>query len=551
MNLKRAIKWLYGKTKPFIPSLLVIILLGATLALMGVGTAIASKHMIDYAASKELNSAALSAGVFFFVVIGQIALRAFLSTYTIRVQEHFSNKLRANLYDNVARAYWSEIITYHSDDMLTRMTSDINIITDGIINVLPGIITFGLQLVFSFATLFYFDKVLAILAIFIGPITVLFYSFFKKRLKELHLKIQESESIYRAYLHECLQNIGIVKAFSLEDTSREKVNALQNTRTQWVLNRNRLNIKASSILSLGYYTGYLLSFGWGALRLAQNRIGFGTLTAFFQLVSQVQSPFISIARTIPQLIATEGSASRLMELESLSREESVQKEVGLKTAGIVFQNVAFSYKNDQPVIVDATVNINPGEIVAIVGPSGEGKTTIIRLLLSLLHNQKGNILVTDGNNQYTMNASFRKLISYVPQGNTLFSGTILENLKMGLPEATMDEVNQALRDASAYEFVYALKDNIHTLIGERGLGLSEGQAQRIAIARALLRKVPIMIFDEATSALDEVTEMKVLNAIKNRPERPTCIFITHRPGVYALSDRILRLENGLLKEIAG
>ena len=158
--------------------------------------------------------------------------------------------------------------------------------------------------------------------------------------------------------------------------------------------------------------------------------------------------------------------------------------------------------------------------------------------------------MTDGNNQYTMDASFRKIISYVPQGNTLFSGTILENIRMGLPGATIEEVNQALKDASAYEFVYDLKDNLHTVIGERGLGLSEGQAQRLAIARALLRKVPILIFDEATSALDEITEMNVLNAIKTRSAKPTCIFITHRPGVYALSDRVLRLENGLLKEAA-
>jgi len=551
MNFRKVINWLFKQSRPFIPSILLIIFLGAVSALLGVGMALASKHMIDYASNKQMESAAKSAGVFFLIVAGQVAIRAVLSTFTVRTQEVFCNKLRVSLYDNVVRANWGEVINYHSDDMLTRMTSDIQVITDGIVNILPGIITLGLQLAFSFATLFYFDRVLALLAILIGPLTVLFYRLFKKKLKSLHIKIQESESIYRAYLHECLQNIGIVKVFTLEDTTRDKVDELQNTRTHWVLTRNRLNVKAGSILTMGYYTGYLLSFGWGALRLAQNRIGFGTLTAFFQLVSQVQSPFVSIARAVPQLIAAEGSASRLMELENLNREESEPKDLGLDRAGLVLKNVAYSYQKNKPVIVDATAEIKPGEIVAIVGPSGEGKTTIIRLLLSLLHKQEGNILVTDGKSQYTLDASFRKLISYVPQGNTLFSGTILENLKMGLPDATLDEVNQALKDACAYDFVYALKDNVHTLIGERGLGLSEGQAQRIAIARALLRQVPIMIFDEATSALDEVTEMHVLNAIKNRPSRPTCIFITHRPGVYALSDRILRLEKGILKEIAG
>lgn len=550
MNYRKVIKWLYRQSRPFIPSIVFIILLGAVLSLMGVGAALASKKMIDYAVSKDIKNAIIIAGIFFAIAIGQIFLRAYLSTKATKTQEYFCNKLRSTLYDNVVRANWNEVINYHSDDMLTRMTSDIQIITDGIINVLPSIITLGIQLTFSFATLFYFDKVLAILAVLIGPITILFYKLFKKRLKDLHLRIQESESIYRAYLHECLQNIGIVKVFSLEEKSSDKVSELQNDRTKWVLTRNQLNVKASSILSLGYNTGYMLSFGWGALRLAQSRISFGTLTAFFQLVNQVQAPFISIARSIPQLIATEGSALRLIELENLTREECSQNTIGVEKAGLILQNVEFEYKENKPVIIDATTNIKPGEIVSIVGPSGEGKTTIIRLLLSLLNKQKGNILVTDGNNQYTMDASFRKIISYVPQGNTLFSGTILENIRMGLPGATIEEVNQALKDASAYEFVYDLKDNLHTVIGERGLGLSEGQAQRLAIARALLRKVPILIFDEATSALDEITEMNVLNAIKTRSAKPTCIFITHRPGVYALSDRVLRLENGLLKEAA-
>lgn len=549
MNYKKVIKWLYHHAKPFIPSILFIIIIGAVSALTGVGTALASKKMIDFAVAKELSNAMVAAGIFFTVVVGQVFLRAYLSTKTVKIQERFTNTMRSTIYKYVVKARWSDIIKYHSDDMLTRMTSDIHIVTDGIVNVLPGIITLGIQLVFAFVTLFYFDPVLAVLAILIGPLTVLFYRLFKKKLKEMHMKIQESESIYRAYLHECLQNISIIKVFSQEDVSGKRVDDLQNNRTSWVIKRNALNVKASSILSLGYYIGYMLSFCWGAFRLAQSRITFGTLTAFFQLVGQVQSPFISIARSIPQLIATEGSALRLMELENLEKEPMAHQALTVEKAGVILENISFEYKKDTPILKNASVDIRPGEIVSIIGPSGEGKTTIIRLLLSLLEKQNGKIFLTDGHTQYSMDASLRKNMSYVPQGNTLFSGTILENLTMGAEMPTV-KVDQALRDACAYDFVYELKENINTLIGEKGLGLSEGQAQRLAIARALLKEASILIFDEATSALDEKTEMNVLKAIKCRSSKPTCLFITHRPGVYALSDRILRLENGNLLEVA-
>ena len=208
----------------------------------------------------------------------------------------------------------------------------------------------------------------------------------------------------------------------------------------------------------------------------------------------------------------------------------------------------FQYKDVKQVICDASADIKPGELVALVGASGEGKTTIIRLLLSLLEQKKGNISIVDGKKKYEMNASYRNLISYVPQGNTLFSGSIIENLRIGDPYATEIEIYQALMDACAMEFVSELNDGIHSIIGVKGIGLSEGQAQRLTIARALLRKAPILILDEATSALDEATELNVLNAIKSRKPKPTCLFITHRPTVYKQSDRILVLQDGILVE---
>ncbi len=548
MKLKQVLIWLCRQSKPFIMPILVIVLLGILLAITGVGMAIASKNLVDLAVAKDKDRAITYGIIFFSVVISQIGLRAIFSTRSVRTMERFSNRIRLNLYNHIARSNWSELINYHSDDLLTRMTSDVNVITSGIVGVLPSIITLCVQLVFSFITLFYYDRVLAILAVLIGPLTVLFYRLFSRKLKKLHLKIQEAEGTYRAYIHECIQNISIIKVFSLEDNSSNKLDGLQTDRMKWVIDRNRISITASSILSLGYYLGYMLSFAWGAFRLSMGAITYGMLTAFFQLVNQVQAPFISIARSIPQLIETEASATRLMEIERLSLEKSGSQNIELNKAGIKFEDVAFQYNEDKPVIQNATADIRPGEIVAIVGPSGEGKTTIIRLVLSLLEQKNGKISIVDGNNKYEMNSSRRNLISYVPQGNTLFSGTIFDNLRIGNPEATEEEIKQALKDASAWDFVSELKDGIHSVVGEKGIGLSEGQAQRLTIARALLRKAPILILDEATSSLDEVTELNVLNAIKTQKSRPTCLFITHRPTVYKLSDRILSLDNGVLTE---
>lgn len=528
-----------------------MIITGVIASIIGVLSAVASKRLVDFAISKDKRNTILSFVIFFVLVIVQIGIRAFLSKKTTAVSENYSNKIRLDLYNKIAKANWRDFAEVHSDDVLTRLTSDISVVTTGVIDVIPTIIMFGVQLVFAFITLFIYDKVLAVLAIVLGPLSVLFYRLFRLKLKDYHMKIQRAEGIYRAYLHECIQNISILKVFTREDQSTVRLKELQDEKAKWVLKRNSVNITASSILSVGYYIGFILSFAWGAIRLSSGLITYGTLTVFFQLVSQVQGPFVSIARSIPQLIATEGSALRLMELENIKQEKLPQQNnnINIKNAAIEFNKLAFQYKENKPVLKNITTLINPGEIVSIIGPSGEGKTTLVRLVLSLLEQNEGFIRIASDGEKYDINPSFRNILSYVPQGNTLFSGTIIDNIRIGKADATEEEVKQALIDASAYNFVSQLKDGMYSIVGERGIGLSEGQAQRLTIARALIRNAPILILDEATSALDEETELKVLNAIKNKKTRPTCLFITHRPTVYNLTDRVLRLKDGVLVEI--
>ncbi|HEX9063428.1 MAG TPA: ABC transporter ATP-binding protein, partial [Clostridia bacterium] len=437
-----------------------------------------------------------------------------------------------------------------SGDILTRLTSDVSSVAGGVINTMPSIIALFVQLITAFFTLFYFEPYLALLAFVLGPVTILFSRFWGRKIKKLQVKVQESESAYRSYIQEALQNLLVIKSFRLEEMSESDINALHQKRMQWIISRNKTSILASTVLGAGYWAGYFMAFAWGAMRLAQKATTFGTLAAFLQLVQQVQGPFLGLSRTVPQVIASIASAGRLMELEEIPLEKANGFGELPESVGIELQDVDFGYSDESEILRKVSVNVRPGEIVAVMGPSGEGKTTIIRLILALASPQGGRVLFKGTNGcEYSACAETRDLIAYVPQGNTLFSGTIEENIRCGNKNAALEEIKNAAVAASAWDFISELDEGLNTVIGERGIGLSEGQAQRIAIARAILRNAPILILDEATSALDVESEMHVLEAIKNTASQRTCIVVTHRPSALKICNRVLRLEKGNLLDV--
>jgi ABC-type multidrug transport system fused ATPase/permease subunit len=340
----------------------------------------------------------------------------------------------------------------------------------------------------------------------------------------------------------------VIKAFCLEQGSAERIEGLQNQRLHWISRRSKMGAAASSTLSMGYWSGYFFAFGWGSFGLSKGTTTFGTLTAFLQLVGQVQGPMVGLANTLPQMIALVGSAGRLREFESLQMENNSRAVPGWDSVGIYLDNISFSYEN-KPVFKNLSIRIAPGEIVALVGPSGEGKTTFVRLLLSLLNITEGHIYFTnDKGEKMEVSAASRAFLSYVPQGNTLFSGTIADNLRVGCSDASDSELEAVSRSACAWEFIEKLPEGLNTVIGEKGHGLSEGQAQRLAIARALLHKAPVLVLDEATSALDAKTELKVLQTIQRQNPGRTCIAITHRMTVLKICSRVLKLEDGRIVE---
>ncbi|MGE5372301.1 MAG: ABC transporter ATP-binding protein [Solirubrobacterales bacterium] len=541
-------RWILRNCHHYWPVLLLIILMGAVSSLGTVVVAVASKHMIDSAVKGDLQAMAAAAAMFGGIVLGTILINLGASLLAIRVSESMSNTIRQRIFRKLTGAEWLLLSGYHSGDLVTRLTSDVGTVTGVMVNVVPGIVSLGVQFLAAFFTLLHYEPKLAVLAFVLGPVTVLFSRIWGRKLKTIHIEVQESESRYRAYIQEALQHLLIVKTFQLEDYSQERLQTLHKNRLGLVIRRNRLNVAAGTSLGVGFWTGYLIAFSWGAYRLSQKAISFGTMTAFLQLIQQVQVPFVGLSKTYPQLIASLGSAARLMELEALDKERTAGLLPKVKRLGIRARQVSFTYPTGQPVLNRINLQINPGEVVALVGSSGEGKTTLIRLLLSLVRPEEGQVQFFDGIGAYDVSAATRAWVTYVPQGNTLFSGTIAENLRRGNPEASFAEIEQALAAAGAWAFIKELPHGIETVIGEGGLGISEGQAQRIAIARAFLKKAPIMILDEATSALDGETELQVLNAIQSLGHRRTCLIITHRPSALRICSRVLRLENGILSE---
>ncbi|HWQ88581.1 MAG TPA: ABC transporter ATP-binding protein [Desulfitobacteriaceae bacterium] len=541
--------WIWPDIRPFVWGLTAIFLLNGSGALLGVGTALASKYMVDYAVADKLNLALLAAAVFAGLIISGLLIRVGESLLAVRIQESLSNAIRQRFFRRLLATEWQPLSNYHSGDLLTRLTSDINNVTSCIVNIIPSIFSLLVQLTASFLTLLYLEPRLAFLAFILGPSTVLFSRIWGRKLKYLYIKVQESESSYRSYIQEALQNFIIIKSFSLEKNNQDSLQDLHLNRLKWVLQRNRATLTADTVIGLGYWAGYFLAFLWGAVRLAQKAITFGTVTAFLQLVQQVQVPFIGLARTFPQIVAMIASMERLRELEKMELEKTAEHMAETEGVGISFREVSFSYNDGKPVLDRITTEIRPGQLVALIGSSGEGKTTLVRLLLALLRPSAGEVCFRDsGGKCYEVSAATRSWVTYVPQGNTLFSGTIADNLRVGKEDATAAEMEEAARAACAWSFISDLPQGLDTVIGERGHGLSEGQAQRIAIARAFLKKAPVMILDEATSALDMDTELKVLKAIQDLSGNRICLVITHRPSILNICSRVLRLQHSRMLE---
>jgi len=533
--------WLLKYSKPYLPKIALLLLLDVATSLLGVGMAVISKEIIDSATSGGM----LKSAIVFYIVVILISLiiSAMTNMISIVVNEKFSFGIRKQVYEKIIKSHWVDIKKYHTGDLLTRLTSDAGSIADGIVTVIPTIIRLIIELLATFLTLFYYEPMLAVFALVMAPIVALVCFILGRKLKVLQIKVQESESEYRSFIQESLSNLLIVKSFTNEEYATERLVKLRDERFYWVFKKNRLNIVSSTIMSLSFNLGYIGAFVFGAVQLSKKAITYGTMSVFLTLVNRIQAPVMSLSLYVPKVVSILASAERVMEIQNITLEEKSQVHITAENIGVDISDLTFGY-TDETVLERASVSIKPGEFVAIVGESGIGKTTLIHLIMSFMSNLKGNIeFQNELGEKEKANAGTREFISYVPQGNTLFSGTIRENIYMGRLDATEAEMIEAIKIAAGYEFICDLPKGLDTVIGERGHGISEGQAQRIAIARALIRRAPFLILDEATSSLDEKTELAVLKGIQNLRPRPTCLLITHRRSVLTYCDREICINN--------
>lgn len=547
-NIKQVILWILKNTKSSTIYVIGIILIGSILSILSVSQAMISKSLIDSATLGDSSLIKKWIAVLAVLLLTQVVLRSVQTIATTYCSETIKNKIQKSLYSHIIKSSWLDTSKYHSVDFLTRSTNDVSTITNMISTTIPQIVSLVVMLVTAFFALLTISPMMSLLAISIFPFLIILSRLYGRKLKKYYVTLQQKESFYSRFMQESFSNLLIVKTFCLEENKFDTIRNLQKDKLSLSMKRSAFSCVSNGLLSFCSMFGYFIVFAWGALNLSSGANMFGSLTAMLQLFSSIQSPLYGLSVCFPQLISAFGAAERLIEIEKMSLEEP-KNPLDIKSydnnTNLRLSNVSFSYIKGKEIINDVSLNIESGETIALIGPSGEGKTTLIRILLSLIHPDSGEVLVNDEN----LNNSHRDLISYVPQGNTLFSGSILENLRFGNPDATIEEIIDKLKMASAFDFVDSFDNKINTVIGEKGIGISEGQAQRLTIARALLRKTPILILDEATSSLDPKTEIKVLNEIKNLDYKPTCIIITHRPTALSICDKVYKLENKTLSEV--
>ena len=535
-------KWLFHYTKPYMWKIGVLMAVSIAMTYVSIEYAVASQKLIDMAGGGKITNKAIA--VFVLLMIVTMIANMIIDLFTTMMDEKYTFGIRKQVYDKLLYSQWLGTQKFHTGDMMTRMTSDAGNVANGMVNVVPEIIVLIVQLIAVFITLYINSPFLAIFALFLTPGGMLVAFIIGRKLKKLQVKVQESETAYRSFIQESLANILVVKAFSNEKIFSERLAELRENRFFWVWKKIKLSIGSNVVLNGTFQIGYMIAFVYAAGQIARGEITFGTMTLFLTLFGRIQSPIAALARQLPGVVSIFAAAGRIMDIQDIPLEDRLEPVAMKGAVGIDVKDVSFAYGKEE-ILHDVSFDIKPGEFVAIIGKSGIGKTTLIRVLMNFITAAKGNIEYFDENGTRTKtSASVREFVSYVPQGNTLFSGTIRDNVLMGKLDATDEEMWEALDMAVCREFINKLPDGIDTVIGEKGVGISEGQAQRIALARALIRKSPFVILDEATSALDEQTEFDLLQRLGGLSPKPTCLLITHRTSVLKYCSRELIIEDG-------
>jgi ABC-type multidrug transport system fused ATPase/permease subunit len=542
--------WIWRNMSGIRANTLLRIMIGITQVMLGLLMIWLSKQFIDITIRTGTDDDVVRMVVLLVaVVIAGILLRQLFFYLTVNAGTRQSNTIRLRVFSSLFRRQMYED-KLHSGDVTSRLSKDIDTVADVTTSLLPQCVVTGIQLLGAFLLMYSMDARLAIILVLATPFVVIVGKLLARRLREMTLNIRRQESNIQMQVQEGMEHNAVLRSLGSEAWVTDRLHTMQDTLLGLVLHRTRFTVVTRMLLAATFSLGYLLAFIWGGLQLRAGAITFGVMTSFLQLVGQIQQPIMSLLNMLPQFFNATASIDRLEEITSESEKVELRSEknttnrlksISLPT-DLILDNVTFGYASgDRQVLNRFSHRFTAGSKTAIMGQTGIGKTTLFRLMLGFIIPNEGHLLLENQEGQTPVSDDTREHFVFVPQGNTLMSGTIRYNLQLAHPEATDEELQQVLHIAMA-DFVNELPKGIDTEIGERAGGLSEGQAQRIAIARGLLRPGNILLLDEISSSLDEQTEHELFKRLfDNFPEK-TMIFITHRPEVSKLCDEVIRLD---------
>ncbi len=540
------LKWIYNNCGKRRAEGVALVVLNAWSAVCVTLFAMLSKTVMDYAQNGDANKLFRSAIALLVLIVSQILARIVSSFVEAISQGKAEIKLKTNVFSNIIYGEYAKVNEHHSGDLMTRLTADVTYVSDNYVHIFPTVVGYVVRILSAAVALFALDRRFAIVFIVCGVIVVTVAAIFRKKLKALHQKVLMRDARVRSFMQEMLENLFAVKVFGIEEKIIKRSHKQQKKFYREKVKRKNYSILATIGFSLAFAAGFLAAISYGSYGILKGTMTFGTVVAIVQLVNQLQSPVVGVTSVIPSFFSMIASAQRLIEIAEIDKDTS-ECDTTITYDDfkcIKAESVSFGYGDDN-VISNATFSVEKGEFVGVKGPSGAGKSTVFKLLTGLYETNEGSIYVeTEKGIHFCRNT--RHLFSVVPQGNMLFSGSVRENITMLYPEATDDEIRLAITDACA-EFVYDFQGGLDFVLGEDGAGISEGQAQRLAIVRALLGKGKILLMDESTSALDDESEKRLLHNLRNRDDL-TIVFITHRQSVLDCCDREIEVAKGKIAE---
>lgn len=549
---KSTMRWIYEYSRSNLIWVLLLAVLSGGIAGSFIMLALMSRRFLDIATGAEQGNLNVQILFILGLILFQAVLNIICSYVRMRVTAKLEIQIRTGIFSTILRKKYHKIVYMHSGEMLNRMTSDIDIVVGAVVGMIPQAISMFTKIGAGLIVLFVMDSGFTAVVLGIGVLVCICSRIYSRHFKYLHKEVQRTNGKVRSYIQECVENLMVIKSFTNEEAVCDKLKEFQSENYHIRVKRNTVSNLANTLLYVMFTSGYYAALVWGALQISVGAMTFGTLTAFLQIIQQIRTPFQNVSGLIPQYYSMQASAERLMEVEQME-EESFQpmllnlSEFEKDFQAIIAEQVTVSYEDGAPVLEQVSLRINKGDFAVIVGESGSGKSTLMKLLLQLIACEQGQLYFETAQGKIPIHAGTRNAFSYVPQGNMIMSGTIRENITFCNDKTDESAICNAAKAADIWEYIKTLPQGLDTMLSERGEGLSEGQIQRIAIARALLNDAPILLLDECTSSLDKETERSVLQNLKKMSGK-TIICISHTEAGISCCNRVFRIKNRMLKE---